>query len=98
MVDTTNPEEEWRITVVRIDGSDAGRASDAIGGILGEVVAGVLHRTIELRLEAWFGSQLTCGDWAEQLCTAGAEIPKHFDLLHLELKAGQASIHFRSKW
>jgi len=97
LVDTTDPEEKWRIAVVRIDSSDTSRTGDTVRRILSEVVACVLHRTIELRLEAWFGSQLACGDWAKQLCTTGAEIPKNFNLLHFELRAGQCCFHFKSE-
>jgi hypothetical protein len=97
MVDATDSEKKRSITVVRIDSSNTSRTSDAIGGILCEVVAGILHRTIELRLKPWFGGQLTCGDWAKQLCTARADVAQHFNLLHLELEASQPSLQSRSE-
>jgi hypothetical protein len=74
MVDATDSEKKRSITVVRIDSSNTSRTSDAIGGILCEVVAGILHRTIELRLKPWFGGQLTCGDWAKQSAFASVQV------------------------
>ena len=86
MVDTADPEEKWCIAVIWMNGSNTSRAGDAIRRILCEVISGVLHRAIELWLEAWLGGQLSCGDWAQQLCTARAEVAQDFDLLHLELE------------
>lgn len=74
MVDAADPEEEWCVAVVGIDCSDASRTGNAIERILREVIAGVLHRAIELWFETGFGGQLTRGDWTEQLCAAGAEV------------------------
>jgi len=97
MVDATDPEEEGCIAVVRIDCSDASRTGDAIKRILCEVVSGVLYRAIELRFETWFGGQLTCGNWAEQLSTSGAEVAQDFDLLYFELEAGQLCVDVNSE-
>lgn len=62
MVDAANPEEKRRIAIIRVDGSNTSRTSDAIGWILCEVISSVLDRTVELRLKAGFGDQLTCSD------------------------------------
>lgn len=74
LVDTGDSEEKWRVTVVRVDASDTGWAGNPIDWALCEVVAGILNGPVELRLEAWFGGELSCDDRTEQLCSASAEI------------------------
>lgn len=39
---------------------------------------------------------MTSGNWAEQLCTARAEVAQDFNLLHLELEGGQFSMRLKS--
>jgi hypothetical protein len=43
MINTTDTEEKRSVAIIWIDGSDASGASDAVCGVLSEVVSGIFH-------------------------------------------------------